>query len=189
MLVSAACITAPPPQLPEETEHRPTILHESVVPSGVILAELPLEFEVPVDLEDPNESFQWDVFIDYEACIDPPNCTSATPPRTPPGVVTVTPTPGTLDGGIAWVSFSAPTDLDPSQCHSIQVFVAHQFEPGSPHQPDSIGGDSVQWIYDPPGAVSCDLIVYDAGAFQDGAFPPADAPSEALPAVPESGTD
>jgi hypothetical protein len=188
-LLATACITAPPPQLPEEVEHRPTILHESVVPpTDQILPDLPTEFEVPVLLEDPNETFQWDVFVDYNGCANLSNC-QPTPPLQPPGVTTVTPTPGTLDGGVVMVNFSVPSDLDPSRCHTIDFVVAQQFEAVFPHTPNPIGGDIATWIYDPGGAIPCSLLVYDAGSVQDGAFPPADAPAEALPVVPESGTD
>ncbi|HEX3344434.1 MAG TPA: hypothetical protein VHS09_07660 [Polyangiaceae bacterium] len=190
MLVSTACITAPPPQLPAEVEHRPTILRDSVTPSGLVLSQLPTGgFIVPVVLEDPNQTFEWDIFIDYNACSDSQNCTTATPPRTPPGIIVVTPTPGTVDGGVVEVSFDSPTDLDPSRCHSIDFIVASRFLSGQPHTPDpNVGGDSVRWIWDPDGTTPCDLFVYDAGALQDGAFP-LDAASESLPAIPESGAD
>jgi len=188
MLLATACITAPPPQLPEEVEHRPTILHESVVPpTDQILSSLPSEFLVPVVLEDPNETFEWDVFIDYNACADPSTCTP-TSPLTPPGVVTQKPTPGTLDGGVVVVPFDPPADLGTTQCHRIDFLVAHQFDQGTPHTWDSVGGDIVTWFYNAGGGPN-GCPVYDAGSLQDGAFPPADAGAEALPAVPESGTD
>jgi len=187
MLVSTACITAPPPQLPEEVEQRPTILHESVQPpTNGFLTELPPEFIVPVVLEDPNESFQWDVFVDYNACA--PSTCQPTQPLGP--VRTVSPTPGTLDGGIVQVFFPPPTGLDPSRCHWIDFVVAYQFETGLPHTPATPpGGDLVTWTYDPGGTVPCSQLVYDAGSVQDGAFPPTDAGADALPVVPESGTD
>ena len=188
-LVSTACITAPPPELPAEIEHRPTILHESLVPSTTnVLAQLPTGgFIVPILLEDPNESFWWEVFVDYNSCTDPPNCTAATPSE-PPGAHYVSPTPGTLDGGVVEVSFTLPADVDPTQCHRIDFYVAHAFSATSPVTFDPIGGDSAGWIYWPEG-VPCTLIVYDAGALQDGAFPPADAAPDSLPVVPESGAD
>jgi hypothetical protein len=185
-LVSTACITAPPPELPAEIEHRPTIVHESLVPSAGILAQLPTGgFVVPILLEDPNESFQWDVFVDYNPCAQS-GCPAPSPE--PPGVHSVSPTPGTLDGGVVNVSFTLPADVDPAQCHTIAFYVAHGFSPTSPVTFDAIGGDTATWIYWPEG-VQCTLIVYDAGALQDGAFPPADAAPDALPVVPESGTD
>ena len=187
MLVSTACITAPPPKLPAEVEHRPTILLESVQPPyNQILPQLPGEFIVPVVLEDPDETFQWDVFIDYNACADPSTCAPTQPLG---GITPVNPTPGTVDGGVVLVYFPPPTGLDPSRCHTIDFVVAHQFETGLPHTPAPPGGDLVTWIYDPGGSVPCSLLVYDAGSVQDGAFPPADAGTDALPAVPESGTD
>jgi hypothetical protein len=189
IVVSTACITAPPPELPTELEHRPTILRASVVPPTEVLSQLPTGgFIVPIKLEDPNELFQWDVFVDYNFCTNPPDCTMATSEVTPPGVVQVTPT-GALDGGVVLVSFDSPPGLDLSQCHSIDFEVAQQFQPGLPHSPDpTIGGDSFTWIYEPAG-VTCSSIVYDAGPLQDGAFPPADAGADALPVIPESGTD
>ncbi|MGD0526926.1 MAG: hypothetical protein ABSE49_17400 [Polyangiaceae bacterium] len=188
-LVSTACITAPPPELPAEIEHRPTILHESLVPPAAnVLPELPPQgFVVPILLEDPNEPFWWEVFVDYNPCTDPPNCTVATSPE-PPGARYVAPTPGTLDGGVVPVSFTLPADVDPTQCHQISFFVAHGFSSTSPVTFDPIGGDSAVWNYWPEG-VQCTQLVYDAGAFQDGAFPPADAAPDSLPVVPESGTD
>jgi hypothetical protein len=188
MLVATACITAPPPELPQEVTHRPTILHESVVPpAGLVPVDVLGEFVVPVELEDPNEAFQWDVFIDYNDCADPSSCQPTAPLA--PGVVTVTPTPGTLDGGVELVSFLVPPDLDPSRCHTIDFLVAHRFETGLPRTWDPVGGDIATWIWDPAGSVPCSLVVFDAGSAQDGAFPPTDAGAEALPAVPESGTD
>jgi hypothetical protein len=103
--------------------------------------------------------------------------------------VTEQPTPGTLDGGVLLIEFNVTPDLDPSRCHKIEFFVAHAFETGLPRTFDPIGGDFATWTWDPAGTVPCDLIVYDAGALQDGAFPPADAGADALPVVPESGTD
>ncbi len=190
IVVSTACITAPPPPLPTELEHRPTIQRASVQPSVEVFSQLPTGgFIVPIQLEDPNESFQWDVFVDYSACTNPPDCTMATSPVTPPGIQTETPTPGTLDGGVVLVSFDSPPGLDLSQCHWIDFEVAQQFLPGLPHSPNpTVGGDSFLWLYEPAG-VTCSSVVYDAGSLQDGAFPPADAGAEALPVVPESGTD
>jgi hypothetical protein len=186
VLASAACITAPPPQLPEVAGHRPTILHDAVVPpTDVVLAGLPQEFVVPVQLDDPNESFEWDIFVDYNPCADPSSCQETQPIG---GVHGVTPTPGTLDGGVALVSFTAPTDLSTTQCHRIDFLVAHQFDPGSAHTWDSVGGDIVTWFYNPGGSPG-GCPIYDAGSVQDGAFPPPDGGAEALPAVPESGGD
>jgi hypothetical protein len=72
IVASTACITAPPPPLPTELEHRPTIQHQSLrPPEGVPFPDLPTEFVVPVLLEDPGETFQYDVFVDYNDCSPP----------------------------------------------------------------------------------------------------------------------
>lgn len=180
---STACITAPPPDLPTPPPHRPTILHESVVPpTDQILARLPTAgFVVPVQLEDPNQSFEWEVFVDYDP-VQSPNPAIFTP---------VLPTPDTVDGGIYTVDFPppiVPQPPDPGRCHRIDFLVAHHFDSASPHTWDSVGGDIVTWLYNPGGSPG-GCPVYDAGSLQDGAFPAPDAPPDTLPIVPESGGD
>jgi hypothetical protein len=185
MATTSACVTAPPPELPQLAAQRPTILHDAVVPpTDQILAQLPTEFVVPVQLGDPDQSFEWDVFVDYNPCADPNGC-QPTPPAIYPQLVQ--PTAGSLDGGVALVSFAASTDLDPSLCHRIDFLVAHQFDPGSAHTWDSTGGDIVSWFYNAGGGPN-GCPVYDAGKVQDGAFPPVEAGGDALPVIPESGT-
>jgi hypothetical protein len=182
-LGSAACITAPPPDLPQPVAHRPTILHDAVVPPpDQILAQLPDEFVVPVELDDPNQGFTYDVFVDFDPIAF---AGRGTPPAISP--TGVSPSQATVDGGIALVTFT----LDPSLsglglpiCHTIQFLVAHQFNATSPHTWDAVGGDLVQWFYNPvSGVAGCPA--YDAGALQDGAFP--DAPFDGIPVVPEGG--
>ncbi len=175
-LASSACITVPPPDLPQGPVHPPAIEHASVVPpEDQILTSLPPQFSVPVVLQDPNESFYWDVFVDY----DPTNNANPIPPYYP---TLQSPTPGTVDGGVVSIQFGLlqeqQTALSPSSCHVIQFLVAHAFQPQSPHTWDNVGGDIVTWFYDPPG---CPM--YDAGSLQDGAFPASDA-SDALPVTP-----
>jgi hypothetical protein len=177
---STACITAPPPDLPTPPAHRPTILHESVVPPpDQILAQLPAEFVVPIELEDPNQSFEWEVFVDYDP-VQAPNPSIFTP---------VLPTPDTVDGGIYTVDFPPPIVPqlpDPGRCHRIDFLVAHHFNAASQHTWDSVGGDIVTWLYNPGGSPG-GCPVYDAGNLQDGAFPVVDAPPDTLPIVPDTG--
>jgi hypothetical protein len=182
---STACITAPPPDLPQPPPHRPTILHDSVwPPPDQILASLPTsDFVVPVELDDPNQSFEWEVFVDYDPLLSPSSAIFTAVP----------PSPDDVDGGIYTVDFPAPSvpqAPDPGRCHRIDFLVAHHFDSASPHTWDSIGGDNVTWIYNPGGSPG-GCPVYDAGSLQDGAFPPPtpDAPPDTLPIVPESGGD
>src|SRR5260221_4940704 len=62
-----ACILADPPAaLQIEPIGRPTILHDSVVPSVTrVLRSWPREFILPVDV-DPRASFYWRAFLDYD---------------------------------------------------------------------------------------------------------------------------
>jgi hypothetical protein len=154
-------------------------LHDAVVPPSVqILSELPGQFIVPVALDDPNASFSYDVFVDYDSIQNP------TPLIYPQALQA---SPAALDGGVMLVSFKldpASSALDPSRCHVIEFLVAHAFNPSAPHTPDAVGGDIVGWSYNPGGGPS-GCPVYDAGALQDGAFP--EAASDGLPVIPESG--
>ncbi|HEY1691179.1 MAG TPA: hypothetical protein VGG39_03405 [Polyangiaceae bacterium] len=181
---STACLSAPPPDLPVPALQRPIILRGAVQPpAGPILGSFPQEFVVPVLLQSPDEPFQYDAFVDFAQCVGF-SCGSGTTPYIPP--TTVTPTPGTLDGGVYLAHFDPPAGVDPSSCHTIEFDVAHAFDTNLPHTPDSIGGDSVSWIYSPTGNLTgCTL--YDAGSLQDGAFPPSDAASDGLPVTPQDG--
>jgi hypothetical protein len=170
----AACLTAPPPDLPELPLHRPTILHDAVVPpTDYVLTQLPTEFVVPVVLEDPNEYFSWSVFVDYPEV----------PAQAFFGVET--PTPGTIDGGVFLQTFDDPPVDDPAACNRIEFIVAHQFNQSSPHTPDSLGGDIVTWLYSTGGPAAC-VETYDAG---DGAFVSADVVADTLPISPQDGGD
>jgi hypothetical protein len=179
---STACLTAPPPDLAQPAVHPPHIQHFAVQPPpDQIVAELPVEFVVPIVLDDPNQSFQWDVFVDYDPEANP------NPVRYPH---LVQPTPGTLDGGTYIQTFDlrGEPSLESSGCHRIEFLVAHAFNDTSSHTWDSVGGDIVSWMYNPGGSPG-GCPVYDAGALQDGAFPPPDSSPDTLPVVPESGTD
>jgi hypothetical protein len=171
----AACLTAPPPDLPALPAHRPTILHDAVVPpTDQVLTQLPADgFIVPVVLEDPNEYFFWNVFVNYPEVPNP--AFGGFQPATPE----------TLDGGVFLEPFNAPEVDDPTACNRIEFIVAHQFNRSSPHTPDSTGGDIVTWLYSTAGAAAC-LETYDAG---DGAFIDADAAADGLPVAPQEGGD
>jgi hypothetical protein len=179
-LETVACVIAPPPDLPVPPIHRPTILHDAVLPpADVVLTQLPAQgFVVPVLLEDPNESFCSRVFVDFDPYNNPaalfPECQG--------------PTPQTANGGVVLVDFSLDSvTLDPSFCHRIEFLVAAEFNEASPHTPTSIGGDSVTWLYNAAGGDGCPL--YDAGALGDAGFSMPDAPIDGLPIAPESGGD
>lgn len=169
-----ACLTSPPPDLPASQACRPTILHESVVPpADRILEDWPQAgFVVPVQLCDPVTpgQFYFDVFVDY----NPADGRTTTPAFF--GV--------TIGAGVIKV----PVQIDQPdslRCHRVEFIAAHGFNERSQHTPDSIGGDSVAWLYNAGGGpAGCPS--YDAGSLQDGAFP--DAPSDVL-VVPDSGAE
>jgi hypothetical protein len=166
----ASCITAPPQQIPDLLQQRPTILHGSVYPSEdeyltpMLLAG---EFLIPIQLVDPNQPFQTQVVIDQ----NPVPGTSRQ----------YTPTPATLQGGIYNVEFTLPSlNIDLGMCHDIIFLVADSFNENSPLSAgDSFGSDQANWFYVPPGSNGC--YEYDAG---DAA--PADAPADGLLLVPDS---
>jgi hypothetical protein len=161
------------PDLPKPGVHRPTILHDSVQPpADRVLTEWPSDgtFVVPVALDDPGQSFQYDLFVDYEG----PSST----PTIEPTVVQ----PTFADAGVVVVSFfldKNARELEPSSCHHIEFLVASAFSADSPHTPDDVGGDSVTWLYNGTGsAFGC--APFDAGAPSDAGMPSdADAASNA----------
>jgi len=170
---AASCITVPPPDLPVIPRHRPTIVHDAVTPPEGPLDAWPADgtFEVPVEIDDPSQAYEWEVFVDYD-----PYQTNDTP-KAPSLNAQPIPPP---DGGLALVPFSLPVPVDPVPCpHRIEFLVANSFS--SEHTPSPPGGDSVTWLFDGPNG-----CLYDAGALQDGAFPP-DAPPDGPPDVQAGG--
>jgi hypothetical protein len=172
----AACITAPPPDLPALPLRGPRIIEDSVrPPTDQYLTMLPAdsEFVVPVEVNDPTEQIVGRVFVDFYPGSD--NMGSAT---------SFTAVPPALDGGVTTISFSVSSiDLgDPTACHIIQLFVADQstgFSEISVHTAgNSLGVDSVSWFYTPNGPSGC--FAYDAG---DGA--PADAAPDGTLVIPQ----
>jgi hypothetical protein len=171
----AACLTAPPADISTSTNERPLIIHTSVQPPEGLLDGWPppgTPFLVPVLLPDPNAACSWRLFDTDTESQDGPRYKGEFPCLT-----------SVLDGGVVVedVHIDQPAD---GHCHIFTFIVAHGFSPGQLEAPDSIGGDSLTWDYEPPGAL-CNF--YDAGAFQDGAFPMVDAAKDALPITPESG--
>ncbi|HLK37000.1 MAG TPA: hypothetical protein VKU41_09645 [Polyangiaceae bacterium] len=178
---AAACVTTPPPDLPKVSQPPPTILHGSVVPpADLILSTWPAEFDVPLEIYDPSASFAWEAFVDY----DP---TSNTSPLTGQ---TVGP-PIAVDAGVYVQAFHLGQPSDLGFCHRIEFDVARGFDTtsGSPHTPNSLGGDSIVWFYNAGGGPN-GCPVYDAGDVQDGGgFPASDGPVDGLAVVPGPGAD
>jgi len=165
---AASCITAVPPDLPA-VAGRPTVLHDAVVPPEGPLVEWPSDdtFLVPVQLDVPNESFFFHVFVDYPANQNP--------------VYSGSGSTNLSDGGITLVSLMlVPPDTQICP-HRIEFLVAGGFDTLNQHTPDKGGGDIVTWEYYGGGGPNA-CPPYDAG---DGSFP--DAQPDILPVAPESG--
>jgi hypothetical protein len=180
-IVAAACIVIPPPDPPMEPLRSPRILHASVVPpEGVPLGDGPWDFTIPVEVDSRIPAFQ------YEAFVDEPNGGGGSGEVS---LATVNVSPSALDGGVMLLQVNLDLQqqrYDPGVCHRIEVMVAVNFP--QPHFPDNNGSDSIFWLYEGSGApYGCPT--YDAGPYQDGFFPPADA-SDSLFIIPtESGVD
>jgi hypothetical protein len=154
--LAVSCIIADPPaDLPKYPPIRPTIVKGSVVPptDKIVLPPLPT-FVVPVELVDPNVTFAWNVFVDFDPIANPLPVT---------GDVAL-PDPATLDGGVRAISFSLADVPEPTRCHTIEFLVARSFSSASPHTPNAPGGDSVSWFYNPSGSID-GCPTYDAGSF------------------------
>ncbi len=177
----ASCITTPPPDLPDTPARRPNILRDSVVPpADAPLSAWPADdtFIVPVEVGD--QPFQWDLFIDYDPVGN--NGAPSAPYIFPQNQVA-------SDGGVAIIAFPLSPPTGTTCPHRIELLVARSFNPSFPHLPDSLGDDSVTWTYAPGGGPG-GCPEYDAGALQDGAFPPpSDASLDSLPVGLGSGGD
>ena len=175
----AACITAPPPDLPELPQRGPRIVQDAVrPPANAYLTALPADgiFNVPVEVTDPTRTIDGRAFVDFYPG-------SNNMGRNATGFAFDKSVPPTLDGGTTLVSFMLPSfELgDLTACHIIQFFVADSFSDQSGHTAgDSLGADSVTWFYAPNGPSGCSE--YDAG---DGAFP-SDAPFDGILQTPDS---
>jgi hypothetical protein len=169
----SACISVPPPDLPEPRFVSPTIHHDAVFPPEGDLLMWPADktFIVPVEMDNPNETFLWRVFIDYY---------DVAPPSQYPGYVNSGGGPSAPDGGISLIRFQRPPPPTSTCPHRIDFVVAHEFNMSSPRIPDSVGGDIVTWYYYPSGQPFCSD--YNAG---DGSFP--EASFDGLLVPPETG--
>jgi hypothetical protein len=170
----AACLTAPPADIGTSTNERPEIVHDAVSPPGGLVAGWPLDgiFVVPVLLPDPTVGCTWRLF-DQDLEVSP---------QMNPVIFRQCVT-SLLDGGAILQDVPIQEPIN-GHCHIFTLIVAHGFSSNALTVPDSIGGDTVSWEYAPPGAL-CNF--YDAGALQDGAFPPGDAGTDGPLITPESG--
>jgi len=154
-----ACVLADPPPLQElPPPMRPVINHLGASPPlGEVIGlqpdnAPPMPFSVPIQV-DPNETFQWRVFIDLHRTLS-----------SPPALLKFSFDQGVGGDGGTTVTFDInfAADLDPTTCHTIDFVVANLFIndttfAADPQDPP--GGDSASWIYEPVG--NCN--VYDAG--------------------------
>jgi hypothetical protein len=175
----AACITTPPPDLPDPRLVQPSVLSDTVPPTGQLL-QWPTDgsFTVFVDEKDnPAQPFQWAVFVDY----DDNYASNSNPSFT---LLGSGPSAPDNDGGTNRVEFTLPTaPSTPFPCpHRIDFVVVNQFAMNSDRVPNSVGGDTVSWFYYPDGVAAC-AAAYDAG---NGAFPEASFDRLPIP-PPEAG--
>jgi len=181
----AACITSPPPDLPELPLRGPRILEDGVRPvTDQYLTGLPADdkFVVPVEVTDTTRPIVGRVFVDFN-----PGPTNMPPTTNYVRQAIAFPT---LDGGVTNLSFSlSPANLgDPTACHIIEFIVAGSFDEmsGSSHTPtpgDNLGGDSVSWFYTPNGPNGC--FAYDAS---DGSAVQGDSSQDGPPLPDGTGT-
>lgn len=160
LAAATSCIIAEPPSDPPRLPvSRPTIVRGSVVPPpSNILGRFPDKFIVPVELFDPTVTFEWALWIDFNAATGEGLeflGTSEFEAANSTGRVR------TLE-----IPVRAPAD---DRCHVIEVVVALRFGPGvtGAHAPLDPGGDIVSWFYNPTGDPSgCPML--DAGIDASG---------------------
>ncbi|CAN5327815.1 hypothetical protein BH09MYX1_BH09MYX1_49280 [soil metagenome] len=145
----AACILADaPPTIEVPAPQRPVVVNAAVVPKLSEDIDDPrlLKFVVPIEV-DSDQVLRYIVAVDFDPRV---------PLVAPPSAVEPNGTP------LRTIEFDY-TDgvLDTTQCHSISLFVALEFDSVTAYAPKRPpGGDLVGWKYRPRG-VTCD--VYDAG--------------------------
>jgi hypothetical protein len=154
----AACITAPPPDLPSTPVGPPTILAGSVFPPlDSFLVEWPAEFYATVRVPSPGETFVCEVVYDYLS------------PQSPGYLAYQCPVTLALDGGTTLVDATLPVPLGNVCPHRIDFIVANAFT--SIHVPDSVGGDMVTWYYAPGGtALGCPTLDAGSGVLPDASI-------------------
>ncbi len=140
----ACVIVDPPAELPVVPSRYPVILHSLVVPAANNpLLELPQLFIVPVELNDPNRSFFYSLFVDFESS-DLPSIQDQTE---------------VTDKGanIKVLAFPPPRDLTKG-CHRIELLVSYT-------QPvrGAVGSDSITWFYTPPETSLLGCSAFDGG--------------------------
>lgn len=190
---AAGCLTTAPPGIATAPPPRPTILQNSVTPpADQLLVDWPSDdtFEVPVQLQDPQETFEYDVFVDYAAAYAIAIEQGETNPNPYPEIPPVPVSTGANNAGIVIVTFPLPVPAPSTSCHTIEFLVVNQFaqlEGGTPlyHVPNAAGSDSVIWFYAPGGSLD-GCPVYDAGIFEDGATP-SDGAANDVGAPPADG--
>jgi hypothetical protein len=152
-LAGAACVIADPPaEIPVPPLAPPEILDDLVVPPPPLLQAWPLEFKIPIYVPDPSSSVEYHVFLDYDPIARPGFYANGS----------LDPDPADDDGGVRILTRSFPEPADLNACHTLQVLVALTFI--EDHTPDSVGGDSITWIYSPTNNLM-DCPVYDAGPY------------------------
>ncbi len=157
VMAGVACITAPPPDLPQLPDQPPSIDHDAVFPPQGPLTEWPDGgFTIPVRMAKPGEAFFYTLMYDY-----------GTPIQSFPVLerqVSALP-----DGGeelISLAGFKPPNDTRVCP-HHIEFVVAARFLPGGT-TPNAVGGDVVAWTYIPAGTpVGCPAYDAGTGAFDD----------------------
>jgi hypothetical protein len=164
-VVGTACIT-PPPELVDPPPKRPVILDDVLDPPLTqVLPSAPASFTVWVALSDPQETFRYAVFVDYNTSPDSP------PVDTGGGMPSTTKVSFT---------FPSPPVLADGNCHRIDVLVVHDFATvldGAVlrHTPDAVGGDEASWFIVPGGSLD-GCFFFDAGVLPSDASSEADTP-------------
>jgi hypothetical protein len=157
-LAGVACITAPPPDLPQLPDQAPMILHDAVFPPQGNLTEWPDggSFTVPVKMAKPGEAFFYAVVYDYGTPIQFP--------AVAPTQVSALP-----DGGTELIPLTLKQPTDKRVCpHEIAFIAAARFQPGGT-TPNPVDGDIVTWTFFPNGTpTGCPPYDAGTGAFPDG---------------------
>lgn len=172
-MLTSCLIAESPADFPEQPTERPTIVQSRVIPTTEkVLASFPTAgFVVPVKLLNPEQTFQWRVFVDF----DPLSANSQDRPaaggKSEAGKEDLA--PADARNGIRRIEFdiAAPDD---EVCHTIEFLVTSASfasnDARTIHNVDPLLSDQITWIYSPGGDLAGCKV-------QDAPIPPYDDPA------------
>ncbi len=152
-----ACVLSEPSPIVKPGVRRPTILHGQEFPTtSRVLLEDPGTFYVPVEVVDPETTYEWDVLLDFPALSE--------------AQARVIGLGRTIAGSasrpnVEAIAFDLDERLKDGRCHQITFRVGLSL---APNNPASVDSDLSTWFFVPSGKTSA-CVPFDGG-LPDGGY-------------------